>query len=882
MGVFVLLLCARAADASAQPAHLPSYHITAALSLTAPHVRGTVDIAFDNDSGRPLQEVMLLLYANRFAAPDAQVDDFNRPFVYPRQEFSPGWMKLLEVRVNGVPTAADVRPQPGVPDGSVLSLRLPSPVPVGARATVTARFETFVPNRFGTFGEFEGTLTAVGGWYPSLAALQRDGSWEVDALPAIADFDVHLEAPPDLEVLLNGHDFGRATAPMHAAVQGVHYLSLIAAPDFRRDAVRVGATQIIYVHRPPRRASRISNEPEPADIMLASLQSIVEQRPVSVPDAPASGPLVVVEAPLRMQLVAPGEGMAIVSDRALKVVWVLRPFHEMQLAQAIYAELLRPTVSARESARDYAWVSEGLSYVLARRYLDGLRPGTRSVQDWIDAFNIFAIVDRFETAPKIPFVSSFFERARTADELHEQMSTFNNDLPPGHVVLGKLRQLIGDQPFAAVIDRCAAAPIPFRECAARASGQDLTWFLAQWLQPYPEINYDFAAVQLNSQRRDDGFESDVTVRRRASRPVREPVDVRLRSLGGQDVDLRWDGSGDEAHLTAVTPRRVWQAVIDPERRLIETTRADNASPPSPQIVLDTAEVEITSTEFGFSGLVVGRGRYDYRKDLAAAGFYTNRSVGVDAGARYHWGAQNDPNSYRHNVFAFYDAEALDRSFKSEQAPSVRTAGHVNGLGVRYVYNNIFAYDNPSREVEARLFADWFDRALGSNYNFVNWGGSLVLTHPLWTERTILAGQVVDGFSEPLGSGVVPIQNLFSLGGERSIRGIGAEKELGRNIFLLRGELRQAIYPEVDLNLLDVLVLRRAQLRLFVDTGQVSNSAGAVYDPAGYAVGVGAGFAAVYDFLGFFPSVVYLELATRVDRASEAGDVQVLFGTRQSF
>ncbi len=364
--------------------------------------------------------------------------------------------------------------------------------------------------------------------------------------------------------------------------------------------------------------------------------------------------------------------------------------------------------------------------------------------------------------------------------------------------------------------------------------------------------------------------------------MREPVDVRLRSLGGQDVDLRWDGSGDEAHLTAVTPHRVWQAVIDPERRLIETTRADNASPPSPQIVLDTAEVEVTSTEFGFSGLVVGRGRYDYRKDLAVAGFYTNRSVGVDAGARYHWGAQTDPNSYRHNLFGFYDAEALDRSFKSEQAPSVRTAGHVNGLGVRYVYTNIFAYDNPTREVEARLFADWFDRALGSNYNFVNWGGSLVLTHPLWTERTILAGQVVDGFSEPLGSGVVPIQNLFSLGGERSIRGIGAEKQLGRNIFLLRGELRQAIYPEVDLNLLDVLVLRRAQLRLFVDTGQVSNSAGAVYDPAGYAVGVGTGFAAVYDFLGFFPSVVYLELATRVDRASQASDVQVLFGTRQSF
>src|SRR5262249_20131113 len=124
--------------------------------------------------------------------------------------------------------------------------------------------------------------------------------------------------------------------------------------------------------------------------------------------------------------------------------------------------------------------------------------------------------------------------------------------------------------------------------------------------------------------------------------------------------------------------------------------------------------------------------------------------------------------------------------------------------------------------------------------------------------------------------------LFSLGGSRSIRGIGAEDQLARNIAVLRGELRQDLYPEVDLNLLDLLVLRRTQLRFFVDTGQVSNSAGAVYNPGSYAVGVGTALALVYDFMGFFPSVAYIEVATRVDRGSDLGDVQFLFGTRQAF
>ena len=278
--------------------------------------------------------------------------------------------------------------------------------------------------------------------------------------------------------------------------------------------------------------------------------------------------------------------------------------------------------------------------------------------------------------------------------------------------------------------------------------------------------------------------------------------------------------------------------------------------------------------------MVGRGRYDYRKDLAVAGFYTNRSVGADAGARYHWGRQNDPTSYRNNIYAFYGAQALDRSFKDKQHPAVRTTGHTNNLGVRYDYNNVFAYDNPTQEVHLRLFTDWYDRALGSDYNYVDWGGSLVLTHPLWTHRTIVAGEISNGFSEPLGSSRVPLQGLYSLGGSRTIRGIGAEEQLGRNIFLVRGELRQAIYPELDLNFLDLLVLRRAQARLFVDTGQVDNAAGRVYDPARYAVGVGVGLAAVYDFLGFFPSTAYIEIATRADR--DQSNVQFLFGTRQSF
>ena len=876
----VALFSCLASAAVAGPVTLrPQYHLRVSVALRPPQIEGTLDVVFTNHSRRTLEDAVFFLFPNRFSEPGEGVNDFNRPFVYPEEDFEPGSMEILEVRDAGVAVPAMALSKPGVPPGCLVRVAIAS-LPPGATRHLRLRFRTLVPQRFGAFGEFDRQLTLVGGWYPYLAALDPDGTWQVATPPPLADFEVELLAQRDLAMVLNG-SFLRGGGPAKRAVlPSVHYLSLVVAPELLRSEIAADGTRIVFFHRPARRAFRLGSEPDPVELMLATLRDIVVQRPRPVPEPP--GKLVVVAAPLRLNLTAAGEGMVLVSDRALKVNWLLRPFHELQLAQSLYTELLRPRLAARESAADYWWVSEGVSRMLADRFLATTRPGTSSVQDWIDRFNIFAIVDRFESVPKIPFVDAFFERARLIDPLHEQVTTFNNSNPPGRVVLGKLRELVGKEEFAPLIDRCLASRVPLRRCAASAAaGYDVEGLLRQWVAPYPVINYWIGDVELN-QPALDGFRSTLAIRRDSSRPYAEPVTVRLRTIGGQDVDLHWNSGGDVALMSAATPSRVYQVLIDPERKLIEERRDDNAWPPSLQVVLDSADVEISSTEFGISGLVVGRARYDYRKDLAAAAFYTNRSIGFTFGPRLHWGTPIDATRYPHNVYAFYSFQGLDSSFKDKRRPQVRTRGQLGGLGVRYDYTNVFAFDNPTNQRQLRLFADWYDDSLGSDFDYVAWGASAVATHPLWSYRTIVAGQILSGFSEPLNGSVVPNQGLYSLGGSRSIRGVGAEDELARNIFLIRAELRQTVYPEVDLNLLDLLVLRRGQLRFFVDSGRVNNSAARAHDIGRFAVGVGIGISAVYDFLGFFPATAYIEVATRVDEPSQADDVQFLFGTRQAF
>src|SRR5512140_953699 len=100
------------------------YAITATLSHTAPQLRGTVETTIRNPTAQPLREIVVLLFPNRFATADEGINDANRPFVYPREDFDPGGMTVGDVRVDGQPVVSKQTTIPGIPAGCVLALEL--------------------------------------------------------------------------------------------------------------------------------------------------------------------------------------------------------------------------------------------------------------------------------------------------------------------------------------------------------------------------------------------------------------------------------------------------------------------------------------------------------------------------------------------------------------------------------------------------------------------------------------------------------------------------------------------------------------------------------------------------------------------------------------
>ncbi len=810
-----------------------------------------------------------------------------------------GFMRVEDVRYEAV----------GEWPATSMKVRLPAPVAAGRWGVMRLAFRVALPERFGPFGVVDGRITALGGWFPTLAALTRDGGWDPAALPPPGDVRGELRAPPATTVAVGsavveaGH-----TESITLALSGARWPALLASDAYVVDRRDVDGVEVVLLELPPRYGRRFPPGRSHAAIMLDTIARVLRERPAGVPALPAR--LVVAEAPLRLELSAPSRpGVAIVSDRILRVHPLVRVFHERELATAVYAAVLRDHVDRREPPGDAAWVGDGVAAELADRWVAASYPRQRTVRDWIALFDVFAIVDRFESAPKIPFADAFFPERRRASELGDGIETFARDRPPGRTILGKLRNEIGDADYAQVIgrylggdehDRADRSPRltepPLREVAAAVHGTSLEWLFAQWLAPYPDLDYALGATALDrraaaSSPRADApsatgparYRQVVPVTRRSSRPIREAVDVELVGPGGRRARYRWPGHRDEAELHLATPWRVRRVILDPDRRLLEDTRRNDEQPPPLQLVLDSADVTITSSEFGLSGLFVARQRYDYTKDLGLIGFVSDRSVGFDLGPRWHFGTPIDPTLYRHNVYAFYTLATLRGDFRDRSRPGHGDDGLLGGLGFRYDYTDEFAFDNPTDTTKVRLFGDWFSGALGSSFDYLDWGARLSVVRPLLSRRTLGALQVLNAFSAPTGGDRVPNQGRYSLGGDLAIRGIRVDERLGENVVLVRAELRQTIYPETDFNLLDWLVVRRGQLRLFVDSGRVEDRRSSLYRIGDFAVGVGVGAAMFYDFMGFYPAVAYVAIAERVDRfAGVDNRVQFLFGTRQAF
>ncbi len=847
----LLALLATVATRAAAGDRAISVALDGTIDLGRCAIAGTERLRIRNAGASPLERISLRAFADRFRE-EPELDDLALHHLLAGGTYQTGGVEVGAASVDGRAVTVDVVKAPG--DASIVSVPFGRSLAPGETAELAIELVTRLPNLRDVFGCDGRLLVAAEGWM--LVPL------DAEARVAPHDLRVELHAPADAHVLLGQRlvsDPGPVRYEGPAEKLGPLVVSSIP---FETRRWRTGRRRIALYMLPRAdlvQRSGLSQTPE--DALTDALRTIVA-RSSSTED------LTLVRLPLGWLPSHSAPEATLFSDRFFELLVELRPLHVRDLAYAIFLGEEIAAAREREAARDVAWIAEGLAWRRAQElYETGLRHG-REVREWIDLFGVFAIVDRFETAPRIPLLRPFFPVLASDDPFRLRPATGLDDRPPGRVLFAKLESRLRRERFEQLLVDYRSGG---RSLRALLDGGDAA-FVDAWLRPAPAIDYRLRDVE-----RSDGRLRFQIAREGEAAPD-ETVEIAIGEGEGArriDADL---AAGEASVDVEVSEGADAVILLDPDRELVQESPAGDRDPAGVQVLLDSADVEVSSTEFGFSTLFVGRRRYDYSKDLAAAAFVNDRAYGLHSGFQLHGGKAIDRNLFRENIFLYYAIEELDRDFGEDRDGAPRAGGHLSGFGLRYNHYDSFWFENPSRAQHVRMFVDGYDRSLGSRYGFVRAGGSAAITHAFRPD-TIGALQLIGGFTLRTGDRPIPPQGLFGLGGFRAIRGIGANDDLDRHLAVVRAEIRHLLPVRLDLDLDEAVIARRLQVKAFVDAGRVARDADRVFDVSEFAVGAGVGVNLFYDFLGFFPTSFYLDVATRVDRRES---VQVLFGARQPF
>lgn len=850
-------------------------------------VRGELRTEVTNPSGETISEVYLWLPFNRLARPPEGMDQRNAHWIYPRS-FHPGTLEVARFRVDGseVPVASWTYPtldRHGLGEGQrVLALvPLPRPLAPGERATIEVSFRTRVPARFGRLGRARGVLTLAGGFYPQVATLTSAG-WQLDGPQRDQEWAVELELPPRHQAVVNGR-FLRAPdarVVLDCEPGPAPYLSLVVTRRFHRHRVRVGGVVVEYLslrrrYRPPEQELGFRDPLAPGDAgdatnwdyegrVLATAQetlAVLEELGILPPE----GTVVrLVETPLRLEMASPVPGAALISDRVYRITPLeqFHRLHDLQVARAVGWVALEPLVR-RETLQDRGWVQDFLAQAVADAFASARRggrgPGLRSLLS-VGAF--IPDIDQLLYAPLIEFRHLFLRPFRDEDPIRDEPWRLASTWPRGAVLHDKLVDLLDEEAVQELLERYPRQERSLRTLISGRAGEDMGWFFAQWMGPYPAVNYRIADV--SSEEMAGGRHRHRIVVERQGEQIREPVVVRIVERAGRSHEVRWDGRGARGELTLETESALGRVELDPHGRLVEdmsvsgeNTMLDNISPVRWRPpVFNGLLLYLSATERVWYALVDFslRRQYDARNAFRLRLEYDPRGISGDLFYQRGLGRLVDPDSTSWSLLV-----GLSGLRTLGDLAQGREDATTFGATVSVSHDTRWYRYDPMEGWGLRLGVAGFASVTDDG----DWGWSLsgsarVAGH--WTPRV---GHTFTGFA---GGGIVLgeplVEQLQSISDRMMLRAFEADETLGRARVYLGVEYRWTMVHDLDINLLHLARLRAIFLALFAAGGTVSHREDleGMFTAETIFTEVGAGLRALLELGGFQPYVLAVDVA----------------------
>lgn len=803
-----------------------TYAIEATLDDEAHVLRASERIEFRNLTGPEITRLYLHLYPNAFrdartayARDVARLPWFSNPLDWIPWGSRRGFMTIHSVRIGGEAARFSV-------DETVLEVLLAQPLAPGEALRIEIAFDFQIPVLQRAIG-YRGASYAMGVWFPKLA-VPDTGAWRGEEPPTEEQFytdcgsyDVSLTLPADLVVAATGaltlsaaNRDGTTTRRWRA--EQVRYFAWVADRRFRVGRFTWNHVAVQYLHVDGDQRSRDQESLERGMETIRAALDFFSARYGPYPH----GTLVVAETP------ALGSGVGgvafsqlILLPAGMRRSLVLSPLYDGVLAHEIAHQWWGMAVGTREGQD--GWLTEGLAEFAARDL-----ERTRQEKSTYLTFRRSEYLNQA--------ASGFDQRILQADaDFGDHGARQVAVYAKASFVLDMLQYLVGRYTLDAVLRAYAerhrngtARTADFVALAESVSGQDLGWFFDQWLEGSGVC--DYAVEGVATARSGAGFRSVITLSRQGA--IVMPVDVEITLEDGTVSRHRWSGRERSHEIVLDAGARVRSAVVDPERRVLETRAFNNYHPRRvrssflPRIAEDEAyhvvHVPWVAYDDGVElGVLLAGGRAprlippDWARiehfGVVGAGYnlaareptlrlaYSSslgllgRRAGWGANARWSPGvqaasvsarAQWGPHFYRapfHSV-----GVSLGHERRSESSPDF-DRGTVRSVEIGYSFRGLVTDFYPIAGGVAALGVEAGARELGSDWTFLRAAGRAELYQRL-IGGTKLA---VNLFAGTVAAGTAPRQKALWLSREGNFRAAPFDTVWGSHLTAINGELR---------------------------------------------------------------------------------------------
>ncbi len=252
---------------------------------------------------------------------------------------------------------------------------------------------------------------------------------------------------------------------------------------------------------------------------------------------------------------------------------------------------------------EHAWLDEGFTSFLDSEVYYG------AYEAPLYSKSYFGIPVTFAQVPLPIEASGISSHRRTSDMDIMQNFTWNfmtpdsygaNSYSKAELMLRTLKRFMGNDLFASMIKDYSTRywfrhpkPQDFYDVVSEYSGEDMSWFLDQFVYGSGKLDYAVGEIKNKEKRIPKGwidgqysehkgrkdeepvYQTEVLVRRLGE--VKIPVDVCVVFEDGSETREQWDGQYRWKRFTYEGPAKVKSAVVDPDYKLvIDVNRTNNS------------------------------------------------------------------------------------------------------------------------------------------------------------------------------------------------------------------------------------------------------------------------------------------------------------------